>query len=113
MSLAEGSLTLHPIRSSGELMPHKEHSGPEESKLEAVTEWLDDKLLPYLGPPALGPYDKSEVDPPEVIAEALCPICGHAMGAHIIETTTNHGTIYLRHPDDSFPELMETGRPRR
>jgi hypothetical protein len=93
-------------------MSHKEHRDPEESKLQAATEWLNDKLLPYLGPPALGPYDQAELDPPEVVTEALCPICGHPMGTHTVEMTTSRGTIYLRHPDDTFHEVMETGRPR-
>ena len=43
---------------------------------------LNRTLFPYLGPPALGPYDEPPLPP---IGPKACPICGERMDAHVIE----------------------------
>lgn len=43
---------------------------------------LNSALLPYIGPPPLGPYGEPELPPP---AASGCPICGRAMNEHDIE----------------------------
>ena len=40
---------------------------------------LDGRLLPWLGPPPLGPYDEPE---PPAVAERGCPMCGRPMSEH-------------------------------
>lgn len=40
---------------------------------------LDGRLLPWLGPPPLGPYDEPE---PPAVAVRACPMCGRPMSEH-------------------------------
>lgn len=40
---------------------------------------LDGRLLPWLGPPPLGPYDEPE---PPAVADRGCPMCGRPMSEH-------------------------------
>ncbi|MGA0568012.1 hypothetical protein ACO2Q7_11815 [Rathayibacter sp. KR2-224] len=101
-------MTRHEPIGEGEINRH-DH---KESKLEKAVEWLDEKLFPYLGPPALGPYDKPEVDPPATLDAVPCPICGQLMSAHITEVAED-GRRFLRHPDERFRASMETGSDRR
>lgn len=42
---------------------------------------LNAKLLPYIGPPPLGPYD----DEPVAVAPPACPLCGKPMAEHEID----------------------------
>jgi hypothetical protein len=77
--------------------------------LERGAEWLDRKLLPILGPPVLGPYDTA-IESPEELSRHACPICGHPMNEHNAELNPENGHVYLHHPDDGYPEPMETGR---
>lgn len=86
------------------------HAHQPGKALDKATTWLDTELFPLIGPPPLGPYDKPELDPPDVILHQRCPICRHPMSEHTVELSTDNGHVYLRHPDDSFHELMETGR---
>lgn len=88
----------------------KQHDHRDGGAVERATEWLDRELFPILGPPALGPYDRPEIDSPEVVSQSKCPICGYPMGAHIIELSDDSGHVFIRHPDASFHEVMETGR---
>ena len=43
---------------------------------------LNRRLFPYLGPPALGPYDEPPLAP---TGPKACPVCGSRMDTHIIE----------------------------
>jgi hypothetical protein len=43
---------------------------------------LNGRLFPYLGPPALGPYDEPPLAP---TGPKACPVCGARMDAHIID----------------------------
>jgi hypothetical protein len=76
-----------------------------EQRVEEATEWLNDKLSPYIGAAQLGPFGP-DLEPP--VSFRRCPICGYPMGEHIVEEDTD-GRIYLHHPDDRFHEVMETG----
>lgn len=42
---------------------------------------LNARLLPYLGPPPLGPYDEA----PRAASAPRCPICGAPMSKHDID----------------------------
>lgn len=42
---------------------------------------LNARLLPYIGPPPLGPYD----DAPAPSRPPACPLCGVAMAEHEID----------------------------
>jgi hypothetical protein len=43
---------------------------------------LNRMLMPYIGPPALGPYDEPPLPP---TGPKPCPICGQRMDEHEIE----------------------------
>ena len=43
---------------------------------------LNGALVPYLGPPQLGPYDEA---PQQPASEKACPLCGAVMSAHEID----------------------------
>ncbi|MHA7985177.1 hypothetical protein ACX9R5_05150 [Rathayibacter sp. CAU 1779] len=67
--------------------------------LTQAVEWLDDKLVPVLGPAPLGPYD---AEPPHSTA---CPLCGLPLAGH--DTEKSEGHVFLRCPDGT---VTETGR---
>lgn len=74
-----------------------------------ATGWLDDKLIPLIGPATLGPYELDERDDPHPGAhDSLCPICHHAMSRHFVDVdaTTHH--VYLACPDSGVE--LETAR---
>jgi hypothetical protein len=68
-----------------------------------AAEWLDDKLIPVLGPPPLGPYG---ADDPQPEAHTSCPICGEPLAQHRVERDGEHS--YLHCPNSST--VFETGR---
>lgn len=80
-----------------------------------MAEWLDDKLMPRLGPPPLGPYDEESVD--SVREHDVCPLCGHPMGEHQIDRS--HPNAVLICPAEQIPRvesyepLNEVGMPKR
>ena len=43
---------------------------------------LNGALIPYLGPPPLGPYDEPEQP---AVATRACPLCGSSMDAHVFD----------------------------
>lgn len=43
---------------------------------------LNGALLPYVGPPPLGPFGEEPLPP---TAAKPCPLCGAAMSEHVIE----------------------------
>ena len=74
-----------------------------------ATGWLDDKLVPILGPAPRGPFELDERDDPNPgPADQLCPVCHHAMSRHEqdIDSRTHH--LFLRCPDSGVE--METAR---
>ena len=50
---------------------------------------LNRRLLPYLGPPPLGPYDEEPLPPTQAKA---CPLCGQAMADHDVERRADRPT---------------------
>jgi hypothetical protein len=43
---------------------------------------LNRRLMPYIGPPPLGPYNEAPLPP---TAAKPCPLCGEPMSEHEIE----------------------------
>ena len=78
------------------IMPaNKEPS--DERGLVGVIARLNRRLLPWIGPPPLGPYDT--VTPTEVAesrARSVCPICGALMSLHEIDRSGER--TQMRHP---------------
>lgn len=59
--------------------------------------WLNRTLLPWIGPPPLGPY--TDVPEAEVLAaqqQAVCPLCGALMSLHEIDRSGERTQV--RHP---------------
>lgn len=50
---------------------------------------LNRLLLPYIGPPPLGPYDEDPLPPTQ---EKACPLCGQAMADHDVERRADRPT---------------------
>ena len=50
---------------------------------------LNRRLLPYLGPPPLGPYDEEPLPSTQKMA---CPLCGQAMADHDVERRADRPT---------------------
>jgi len=67
--------------------------------LTHAAEWLDDKLIPLLGPPPLGPYGA------ESPHATTCPLCGQPLAGH--RTEKEEGHVYLHCPTGT---VTETGR---
>ena len=68
-----------------------------EHGLVGVIARLNRRLLPWIGPPPLGPYDT--VTPAEVAetrARSVCPICGALMSLHEIDRSGER--TQMRHP---------------
>lgn len=66
--------------------------------------WLDDKLVPLLGPATITPRegvarDATRDDPHPGVAENLCPMCHHGMDHHIVDRDPRTGHTYLTCPD--------------
>lgn len=63
----------------------------------SLTAWLNRTLLPWIGPPPLGPY----TDVPDAVvraekAQSVCPICGELMSLHEVDRSGERTMIY--HP---------------
>ena len=50
---------------------------------------LNRLLLPYIGPPPLGPYDEDPLPPTQ---DKACPLCGQAMADHDVERRADRPT---------------------
>jgi hypothetical protein len=48
---------------------------------------LNGALIPYIGPPPLGPYGEDELPP---TAGKACPLCGALMSEHRFDRSTDH-----------------------
>lgn len=69
----------------------------DERGLVGVIARLNRRLLPWIGPPPLGPYDTvTPSDVEEARARSVCPICGALMSLHEIDRTGER--TQLRHP---------------
>lgn len=74
-----------------------------------ATGWLDDKLVPLLGPATNGPWEPSASEDAHAgEADALCPVCHHAINRHIEETDARTHHTFLRCPDSGT--VIETQR---
>jgi hypothetical protein len=59
---------------------------------------LNGMLMPYIGPPALGPYNEAPLPP---VGAKACPICGQPMDAHIIERGEGRVATRVHCPEKS------------
>lgn len=64
-------------------------------KLAGLFDKLNRKLVPYIGPPPLGPYNET---PPAVPAPKLCPLCGVPMSEHEIDRSGERTQLYCPRP---------------
>lgn len=60
---------------------------------------LNAKLLPYIGPPPLGPYDEE----PKPATAPTCPLCGAAMSAHDIDRSGERTQLHCPVPAAAGP----------
>jgi hypothetical protein len=87
---------------------------PGDGRLVRSAAWVDRKLNPIFGPPPVGPYVVEDQH-----AAAACPVCGHAMGEHVIDHTTPNAILNCPAPIDHSLEhentspLDELGMPLR
>ncbi|MCI4657976.1 hypothetical protein [Cryobacterium zhongshanensis] len=80
--------------------PGDKDSG-EHGLLGAVS-WLNRTLLPWIGPPPLGPYTTETTEQKQAErAEATCPICGELMSRHEIDRSGERTQIH--HPAPAAP----------
>ncbi|WP_033210023.1 hypothetical protein [Gryllotalpicola ginsengisoli] len=78
-------------------------------RITHASDWLDDKLIPVLGPAPLGPFEPGpDVDPAPGEFDALCPVCHGAMARHEHHVDASTGHVYLRCPDTGVE--LETAR---
>lgn len=77
-------------------------------------DWLDRKLLPFIGPPPLGPWEENDTQEVRV-----CPICGHEFSEHTLDSSTDNPILncpVAPMPDrerDADSPLNELGMPKR
>lgn len=74
------------------------------------TGWLNRTLLPWIGPPPLGPYtDLPEAEVRAAKAQASCPICGELMTLHEIDRSGER--TQLHHPTPAQPAERRANLP--
>jgi hypothetical protein len=56
---------------------------------------LNRMLMPYIGPPELGPYDQAPLAP---TGPKPCPLCGEPMTAHEIERSGGNTATRIHCP---------------
>ncbi|NEM92435.1 hypothetical protein [Galbitalea soli] len=56
---------------------------------------LNARLLPYIGPPPLGPYDEAPLPP---TGAKPCPVCGNPMDAHTFDRLQGHAPSRMHCP---------------
>ena len=69
----------------------------DERGLVGVIARLNRRLLPWIGPPPLGPYDtETPAEVEQTRARSVCPICGALMSLHEIDRSGDR--TQMRHP---------------
>lgn len=64
-----------------------------------LTAWLNRTLLPWIGPPPLGPYtDVPESEARAEKAQSVCPICGELMSRHTVDRSGERTMIHHPQP---------------
>ena len=79
------------------IMTRTRREPSDERGLVGLIARLNRRLLPWIGPPPLGPY--TEVPEAEALAEksqAICPICRELMSLHEVDRSGEWTMIY--HP---------------
>lgn len=67
----------------------KKRPGIRESG--GFTNWLNNSLRPYIGPPPLGPYNEEPLPPSSASA---CPLCGRLMSEHVVDRSGERTQLY-------------------
>ncbi|GAA4161831.1 hypothetical protein GCM10022286_20000 [Gryllotalpicola daejeonensis] len=76
------------------------HDNPVANGVAKATTWIDDKLVPILGPSNLGPYELDERDDPNPgVVDELCPVCHHAVSRHEVHVDEATGHTYRICPE--------------
>lgn len=82
-----------------------------DDKIVQAANWLNEKLLPILGPPPLGPYDDDSAEwLRHERGDDICPICGHRLAEHDVIAEPADGKVWLHCPGRPAGEQLETGR---
>lgn len=64
------------------------------------SDWVNEKLFWWIGPPPLGPYtDEPEEEVAAAKAAATCPICGELMSAHDVDRSGERTQIHHPSPE--------------
>lgn len=70
------------------------------SGLVGVVGWLNRTLLPWIGPPPLGPYTTvTATEEAAAKSEARCPICSELMSLHEIDRSGERTQVYHPTPE--------------
>lgn len=73
----------------------RNEKGAQGGGLAGLFDRINRRLVPYIGPPPLGPYNET---PPAVPAPRLCPLCGVAMADHDIDRSGERTQLYCPRP---------------
>lgn len=65
------------------------------------TAWINRTLLPWIGPPPMGPYPVIvEAEVAERKAHSVCPICGALMSLHEVDRSGERTQIFHPTPEE-------------
>ena len=79
------------------IMTRANKRSSDEHGLVGVIARLNRRLLPWIGPPPLGPYDtETPAELAQTRARSVCPICGALMSLHQIDRSGER--TQMRHP---------------
>ncbi|WP_166787122.1 MULTISPECIES: hypothetical protein [Cryobacterium] len=71
-----------------------------ERGLAGVIARLNGRLLPWIGPPPLGPYDTVSAEEVQATqARSVCPICGALMSLHEIDRSGERTQVHHPTPE--------------
>ncbi|GGF05326.1 hypothetical protein [Mycetocola zhadangensis] len=77
-------------------MARSKKKRPTIAESGGFTNWLNNSLRPYIGPPPLGPYNEDPLPP---ATSSACPICGSLMSDHIVDRSGERTQLYCPTPD--------------
>ena len=77
-------------------MARSKRKRPSIAESGGFTNWLNNSLRPYIGPPPLGPYNEDPLPPATASA---CPLCGRLMSEHIVDRSGERTQLYGPTPD--------------